>query len=340
MTTQQQADAWDFEGFAARAYELRQGGMTYAQIAREVGYASESSARTAVNRHAARIGAPHAYVQPSRVGQSRKNRTFGVEMEFVGASKWAVAKAIERATGQEHVCIVGYHQKVCVCCGRRAYKRDWRVEHDGSVSSGSARDPHAYGGEIVTPVLRGQAGLDKIKAVLDEVNRSTEATVDKTCGLHVHVGVSDITNEGRASIVRTWGNLGASIDRLVAKSRRYGSPEGNRFCARLEPHEADDIADRIYHGRMPRYPDRYKSLNVTSYVKYGTFEVRQHQGTLNPRKISDWVKMLIALFEAVGNSESVPMFGPGLAFLDHLVSAQRLPAEVAESHKQRALALA
>lgn len=41
--------------------------------------------------------------------------------------------------------------------------------------------------------------------------------------------------------------------------------------------------------------DRYRTLNIVSYEKYGTFEVRQHQGTLNSKKVVNWIRLILSI---------------------------------------------
>ena len=55
--------------------------------------------------------------------------------------------------------------------------------HDGSLRAGRGRKAV----EIVSPVLKGADGVRQVLAVVRELN-ARGATVNKTCGLHVHVG--------------------------------------------------------------------------------------------------------------------------------------------------------
>jgi hypothetical protein len=77
------------------------------------------------------------------------------------------------------------------------------------------------------------------------------------------------------------------------------------------------------------YMDRYRALNFNAYAKYGTVEVRQHQGTLNADKIINWIKFgQSVIAAAVAGTVCEAITGEELLTL--LAEQGHLPAEVAE----------
>ena len=45
------------------------------------------------------------------------------------------------------------------------------------------------------------------------------------------------------------------------------------------------------------YPCRYRKLNIHSYFRHQTLEVRHHSGTTDPAKITNWVRLMARLFD-------------------------------------------
>jgi len=325
-----------------QAWQFRQIGLSWAEIAMRLGFRGESGARTAANRYAESQGFAHDYVHPPQAGR-RKNRTFGTELEFIDAKRDDVAVAIEQAlaslgSAQTHVAVVEYHGKTCIrrncnCGGIRINgKKEWRVERDGSVSNGE------HGGEIVSPILRGKEGLKVLTAVIKHAKMVDDIAVDRRCGLHVHLGTSDMTGLQRANVVRQWWKHQIeTIDPMIVKRRRNRE---NQYCFRPSDDEFNNWIQAIERsGRGAGYQERTRSLNVTSFPKYGTLEVRQHEGSLNATKVCAWVQFLVAFFDHAKAMEhdEVPV---GLAALDALQQLGRIDVETVTYLKQRTVALA
>jgi hypothetical protein len=49
------------------------------------------------------------------------------------------------------------------------------------------------------------------------------------------------------------------------------------------------------------YPCRYRKLNVQSYFRHRTLEVRHHSGTVEPTKITNWIRLMGRMFDAAEN---------------------------------------
>jgi hypothetical protein len=92
---------------------------------------------------------------------------------------------------------------------------------DGSVNNG------AGGAEIVTGVLTGDAGFMNLQKVCIELSK--RSTVDKSCGLHAHIGGIDFTNQFIVNSYILFTKLQQEIFSLTPKSRR-----GNMYCRALK----------------------------------------------------------------------------------------------------------
>src|SRR5436190_10045147 len=98
-----------------------------------------------------------------------KQIRFGIEIETVGLSRTALARAIREVVGGT----VGY-EDVVAADGRR-----WRVVPDGSLSG------YELSGEIVSPIL-GYDDLPILQEVVRAIRRAG-ARADESCGIHIHV---------------------------------------------------------------------------------------------------------------------------------------------------------
>jgi len=205
------------------------------------------------------------------------NRTFGVEIEFFGVTKEQVAEALNRA-GID-VRVENYNHTT---------RSHWKLVYDASVNSAGTGCTRG-GNEIVSPVLQGEEGLEELKLVV-KVIEEVGGKVDRTCGVHVHHGASDLDLNGIKNIAKLYTKYELIFDSLVPESRRKNN---NRYCCSLTANElhsietAQDLWD--IHGEC--IISRYRKLNVQSFFKYQTIEFRQHGGSLNGNKIANWIRL-------------------------------------------------
>lgn len=246
--------------------------------------------------------------------RGRFERKFGVEIEFVGAGYSAVVREM---TARGVSCSYeGYTHRV---------GRAWKIVMDGSV-------PGGY--ELVSPPLKGAAGLAELKKACEALS-AAGARVDRRCGLHVHHDVSDLDASAFGRLARFWQRNQHATDGLVAPSRRnsnWARPLSEREVVAIERSNASVTAIRSYF-----YSDRrYRSLNVASFPRYGTVEIRQHQGTTAFAKIAAWIaygQAFIAVAKGDGAIDAADSTGD---LLDALVAHGGLPAAQATALRRRA----
>jgi hypothetical protein len=204
-------------------------------------------------------------------------RRFGVEIEFKG-DRMRVCEAL-RAEGL-NADVEGYNHHT------RSY---WKVVTDASVRGG---------GELVSPPLSGEEGRRQLAAACRAL-KAAGATVDKECGLHVHHEVRDLDRSAFGRVFRQWFLNQDLINGLVSPSRRGSNP----YCKQLTGSLLDAVAGITSWSQLRRF-DRYFTLNPTSYPKYGTLEIRQHQGTINAAKIIAWIDFGQAMIESAKRQET------------------------------------
>lgn len=225
------------------------------------------------------------------------DRSFGIEIEAFGPSINEVVSAI-RAKGIEcHA--EGYNHTT------RAH---WKVVTDASVPGGF---------EVVSPVLQGDDGLAQLKKVCEAL-KETNTRINRSCGLHCHIGASDISERSSLwkHLFRNYARLEETIDSFMPVSRRA---RNNQYCQSMR---VADFETRLESASTLRQIEnaitrqsRYFKLNSQSYWRHKTIEFRQHSGTIEFDKISNWV-LFCARFveyarkgkEAGGDFESMKKF--------------------------------
>jgi hypothetical protein len=208
-------------------------------------------------------------------------RTFGVEIETVGLSEDSALAAIEG-----------------VVSARRAQysSRDysaWSVKGDGSLES-----PNGMAAEIVSPVMTWgdpdhYAQVERVTRALREAG----ARVNETCGLHVHVGASDLSRTELMGVVKAYTSAQDSIDHNISPDRDSAQwaktwPSWEVPAVRYAEMDWNAMRDTFITGG---YMDRYMTVNLAPFADRGTVEFRQHHGTLNPRSILAWAGLCVSL---------------------------------------------
>lgn len=287
----------------AEAQVMRLAGRSYREIADHFGVSGESTIREGLRRYTNQTERNAARSRAAAVALSARwggssvptlDRTFGVEIEFHTALRGAVTAAVERVVGY-HIHMTSYHGNTCVTCNRTVSGyQHWKLETDSSATSGmsnAGQHPHNQGGELVSPVLKGQRGLDEVKAVMAAL-RSVGAKVDNRHGMHIHLGVGDINWTQRMTLFKNYKAVQPLLFSLVARSRLH-----NTYCNPLSTIRIDEWVRFALHGRAG-VGSHTDSMNITNIGRIGTIEMRMHQGTLNGKKATEWIKLLIAYFDA------------------------------------------
>lgn len=185
------------------------------------------------------------------------------------------------------------------------------LEREG-ITLCSVRDDGSLGGDgyigvEVTVLFNAAHGFDKLYKVCKILNKAG-ATVDSSCGLHVHIDQGLQTREESLAIGRQFGKFLPILGKLVPASRR-----NNRFCA---------LAVSEVRG------ERYFAVNMTSLTKHKTIEIRLHSGTTDASKIQNWVTLLQAIVNGPRVTHKIETF-------QGLIDSLKLNAELVEYFDRR-----
>ena len=201
--------------------------------------------------------------------------TFGVEIECYNCDRTELIDS-GRANGLD-IFSEGYNH--------RDNKSYFKIVSDGSLTGENSN-------EVVSPILKGKKGMNSLKALCKALE-SVGARVNRTCGLHVHIGASAISDAHYCRLVRNYQKIERVIDSFMPESRRA---DNNCYCRSLSRLDFSDCNTKMQVFRVTS--DRYYKVNMApAYARHRTIEFRQHSGTTDYEKISNWVMFLTKLVE-------------------------------------------
>ncbi len=216
------------------------------------------------------------------------SRTIGIEIEGAGISPGACKTAL-RGVG-------------IPTSGRNG----WKCKYDGSSGVDF---------EVASPALEVTSDwVEKTKEVCNAL-RNAGARVNRGCGIHVHVDISDYSPAHVVRLGKLWVRLELAINNLLSRSRQtngfcknnHGSL--NAFANNISI--ADGNMDANSRGTVQatlraiqNTAGRYYKMNLGSFGRHGTVEFRGHQGSLNGNKIAKWARLCLSVIEwAKGNRD-------------------------------------
>ena len=224
---------------------------------------------------------------------------FGVEVEFADAPLGEVVTVMRSAlngTGIE-VRQEGWNHTT------RPY---WKVTTDATVTRHrNYTRGEGFGGELVSPKLKGRQGLVELKQALDALNRHTQVNVDSRCGLHVHLSWDNMQAAQIQNAVQRYARYESIIDSWMPPSRRAGV---NSWCASINGNGYPLQSVASHNGSvadLAGLAGRYYKVNLQSLSRnsHGTVEFRHHGGSTDFVKIGQWIKFLMNFVAA---SDTVP----------------------------------
>jgi hypothetical protein len=279
-----------------QAVELRDRGYNFTQIASALGYQRSSNARHAwiqglhilgrtsevpatrtVRIHSGRT--THTVTAVELIGLSTNfDYTFGIEIECIGQSPSQCARSLTAAG---------------VRCDDAGYTHavmpQWKAVRDGSLST------YGNGGaaEVVSPVLRGQDGMNQIRTVMG-ILRDAGSSTNTSCGMHIHIGMDSLTATEQARVILQHCKWQAAFDAFITVARQSNSYASKRTigqATQLAEGWADNSRPVDRRRSISENQGRYYTLNLNSFYKYGTFEFRMHGGSLNGTNATAWIAL-------------------------------------------------
>lgn len=159
--------------------------------------------------------------------------------------------------------------------------------------------------ELVTPILRW-SDIETLQQIVRKLRRAG-AKVNPSCGLHVHIGASDMT----ASQIRNLVNTVASREEIfcraleVHESRRYYcAPTNERFLRELNRKKPETLAElkKIWYGDGGDHDyhydaTRYTILNLHALFTKGTIEIRIFNSSMHAGEVKTAIQFAAAMVD-------------------------------------------
>jgi biotin operon repressor len=245
------------------------------------------------------------------------NRNFGIEIECLGISIDQAVRVLRNA--RIDISFEGYNHVT---------RTSWKIVTDSSVADGF---------EVVSPILSGNEGIAMVVKVAKTL-LAAGARVDRRCGFHVHVDARELSGADVLNIIRRYAAHESLIDTMMPTSRRGTS---NTYCRSMpdvlramenvsESASTLHVCERVY--------ERYYKLNVQAFTRHGTVEFRQHSGTVDYKKMVNWIIFCIQFVE---DSRTVRVQIPESQILGSTLRQDALKrkfiklAELLDNHRDR-----
>ena len=225
-----------------------------------------------------------------------QNLTFGIEIETIKQTREKVAHAIQTIVGGT-VHHAGTTYDAWTVTDRN--DRTWKVVTDSSLSA-----DRMHQAEIVSPILKAE-DIPELQRIIRAV-RQAGAKVDKSCGIHIHIGADRFDARAVANLVKMvhkqeeliYAALKVNPDRKNA----YAKPVDATFLHRIESHRPNRMEDLnvAWYGRRNLRPthydsSRYHGLNLHNIWYRGTVEFRLFNGTLHAGKIKAYIQLCLLM---------------------------------------------
>jgi hypothetical protein len=171
----------------------------------------------------------------------------------------------------------------------------WKVVNDMSV-----RGSGVNGLEFVSPILKGDDGLDQVRKIADAL-LAMGCTVNQTCGFHVHVGNHGGQLDFYKSLVKLYARFEDVLDSFMPPSRRANSATYCRSiklgAGRIDDcRSASEIAMTLRNASRADAP-KYHKVNLVPIGK-PTVEFRHHAGTVDSAKAVNWIVKCLRMVAA------------------------------------------
>lgn len=212
--------------------------------------------------------------------------TFGVEIETT----------VNTGTAARNQLVIGsYHHGVQV----PYLPAGWTAERDSSIASDRS---DRTGCEIVSPVLRGEAGLRQ----LQEVARTLEAKghrVNATCGVHIHIGWDP---QGSAVTLARLITITPYCEPALYAITGTKLRERGRYCGGVRKYGDAKKAKESMD------PNRYHALNINNLARgtRPTVEFRVFSGSTSAVKLVAWVLVCLGLVDRAMSGKRLPAWAP------------------------------
>lgn len=227
--------------------------------------------------------------------------TFGIELEFVDGDSNAIARELYDLGICSSPRMLNYHSQ--------SVPGKWKLERDGSVTSGSR------GGELVSPILKDTPETWRQIETICQVAKRHGARVNTRTGGHVHVSVEPLDGKRqrwRRLFKAFSGNeeavfrlSGGELGGIRSGYSVYAEPTGPELNSAIRTSLPEEGSLAEFRTRLSSVGwSKYRSFNLLPFTSgtRPTLEIRAFNGSLTPGVIQANIKTSVGLIHAAERS--------------------------------------
>jgi hypothetical protein len=170
------------------------------------------------------------------------------------------------------------HAQIVTALGKSKFRNSLSFGSDGSIR---IEDMKMRPTEVRYCVPMSQ--LEEATQEICSILQKGKGAINKSCGLHVHLD--------QRQFIRAQADFYVDTSAAKKRAERLIKAQGILFPMTPASRRSNTYARRSSLIDFTR-AERYSAINWQSISEHKTIEVRLHAGTLNPRKIINWVKLL------------------------------------------------
>jgi hypothetical protein len=226
------------------------------------------------------------------ISNYESNRRFGVEIElnaFDLLSKPLNDKLLPKGI-EEVACKIS--KTLCT----NVVVTKWQNDHNNS--NWGVKPDSSCGIEIVSPVLKGIHGIEKVCDVVDLIDKNN-FSADKRCSVHVHVDVSDMTDKKLLSILTWWIKCEPIFFDSVMDCRKL-----NSYCMFISMNKMFKVNSSFYTlNELMNLFGVVKYYSLNTYHKKNKrrdtieFRIMDNDCCNNADDMRNWIKLILHFCE-------------------------------------------
>ncbi len=223
------------------------------------------------------------------------NRRFGVELEVCAYDNRDFKQ--NRLAGNEMpVGIDDVALTVMEGTAEEVMVNKWHLTHNNM--QWVIKPDSSCGIEICSPIMKGTRGARKIANLISILKANPKVHVDNRCGFHVHMDVSDLSQEEMGAVLAWWIKCEAVLLDAMPFHRKV-----NRYCQQI------GISSIFEHDFNYSYYDliktlgshKYFTINAYHYCKGNRdtieFRIAEDMMCLSELDAENWIYFLLHFIE-------------------------------------------